>query len=270
MKEFLVCGNKATFPDLLFLVLSLKESQDDPITLTLVSGDFSSFDERYHSYTFEQQNFLEQLLQKKNPSSHLRFCDLSEKALKDFPYLKKANRRYTPYAYLRLYADTLYEGDEPVLYLDTDTVVMKDLSPLFQTELKEKDLGIVVDPVGSRYYGNTYGNSGVLLLNPQQIRQDGSFEKCRSLIAGKRQGYSDQNAINLYCSKVYLPEKYNEQTSLKEDTIIRHYPRFFHVFPYPHDEVIRPSTPAKFREHYPDVHEALLKEFESLLTQSPR
>jgi len=269
MKQFLVSGNRGAFPDILFLVLSLRKSQEDSISLSLVSADFSSFDSRYQPLSEKQYRYLETLLQEKNPASRLIFHDVSERGLHDFPYLNKANRRYTPYAYLRLYADSLYDGAEPVLYLDTDTVVLQDLTSLFQTDLANHDLGIVVDPVGSRYYGKNYGNSGVLLLNLPQIRVDGSFQKCREFIAGKAHGYSDQNAINLYCSKTYLNEKYNEQSELKSDTAIRHYPRFFYLFPYPHDVIIRPSTPAKFRARYPQVHEELLEEYESLWPSCP-
>jgi hypothetical protein len=40
MKTFLISGNRAVFPDILFLVLSLARSQNDPLFLTIVSGDF--------------------------------------------------------------------------------------------------------------------------------------------------------------------------------------------------------------------------------------
>jgi hypothetical protein len=267
MKTFLISGNRAVFPDILFLVLSLARSQNDPLFLTIVSGDFANIDPRYEGLKDQERIFLEQLLQKQNPESRVVLKDVSEQALHDFPYLKNANKRYTPYAYLRLYAEVLIPGDEPILYLDSDTVVLQDLTPLFASELGQADIGLVKDPLASRFHHKIYGNSGVLLINTPIIRKDQAFQNALALIAKHRHGYFDQEAINHCCTKVFLPQIYNEENQLSPATVIRHYPRFYKIFPYPHDQVIRPSNPQAFRKCYPGVHEALLQEFETLLKE---
>jgi lipopolysaccharide biosynthesis glycosyltransferase len=264
MIPILVCGNQPLYPQLLFLTLSLSHSQKEGIALTILSGDFSAWDSRYTTFTPEEIAQLDGLLKKANPQSEVRLIDVSALAKKEFPKLQQFNHRYTVYSLFRLLADLLpFEGR--LLYLDLDTVVLGELSPLFSEDLGGNDLGIVPDAVGRHFFGHTYGNSGVLVMDLAQIRLDHAFEKARKMINRHSGGMADQTALNKACSKRLLPERYNEQRKLQKDTLIRHYPRYFHLFPFPHDEAIRPSDGASFQKRYPGVHEALIEEFLGLL-----
>jgi len=262
MESILVAGNLAAFPDILALVLSLRMSQKEPISLTLLSADLSDLDERYRPLGAQEANHLRALLQEKNPASVLSLRDLTSLIRSDFPHLAHFSHRYTPYSLLRLYADSLGLTDEKILYLDTDTLVMKPLEELFQTSLQDYDLALVKDPVGAPVKGKNYGNSGVLLLNLPLIKADQAFVHSREWVALKKRGAYDQDAINENCRKLFLPPIYNEQRKTGPATVIRHYPRYLRIFPFPHDQVIRPSNPDLFRQHYPGEEEELLHEFE--------
>jgi lipopolysaccharide biosynthesis glycosyltransferase len=262
MENILVAGNLAAFPDILSLVISLRMSQKDAINLTLLSADLSDLDERYRPLGSKEADYLRSLLQEKNPASLLSLRDLSASLRSGFPHLENFSHRYTPYSLLRLFADSLGLAEEKILYLDTDILVKKPLDELFQTNLQGYDLALVKDPVGAPVKGKNYGNSGVLLLNLPRLKADGAFARSREWIASKKRGAYDQDAINVNCQKLFLPRIYNEQKKTDPATVIRHYPRYLRVFPYPHDQVIRPSNPDLFRRHYKGEEEELLQEFE--------
>lgn len=265
MASLLVSSNLAGFPDLLVLVLSLRNVEKEPLDVFLLSATLTDYDPRYEGLSEKEAGFLRDLLKESNPNNDLFLYDLASRVKRDFPYLANFSHRYTPYSLFRLYADSLPFSPEKLLYLDTDIVVMKPLGELFRKDLKGYDLALVQDPVGAPVKGKNFGNSGVLLLNLPQIKADGAFERCRKAIALKKRGAYDQEAINRECLKLLLPEKYNEQRKTKEETVIRHYPRYLRIFPYPHDQVIRPSNPELFRAHYPHENEVLLQEYEKEL-----
>ena len=81
-----------------------------------------------------------------------------------------AETGYTPYCFLRLFADLIPEIPEKILYLDTDTLIADDISELYAADISEYELGAVLDYYGHRFMGYHYFNSGVLLLNMKNIR----------------------------------------------------------------------------------------------------
>lgn len=110
---------------------------------------------------------------------------------------------------------------EIALYLDGDVIVRNDISDLFNIQLDDNYAAVVRDgpkpkrvPGGKKhsYYGNrNYFNSGVMLLNLKQLREDNISEK---LINYRKQEYNyfmDQDAFNnVFQGKViYLPLQYD-------------------------------------------------------------
>lgn len=130
-------------------------------------------------------------------------------------------------AYLRLLLPSLLPPQlDRVLYLDSDTVTMEDLGPLFDFDLDEKPVWAVRDmrqthferlrgvvpaldpPVGAPCF-----NSGVLLMGLRAWRAERVSERALDLIArhGPRMAYMDQDALNLVCAGRWgrLPDKWN-------------------------------------------------------------
>jgi lipopolysaccharide biosynthesis glycosyltransferase len=261
MHTILVSGNRPYFNDLLFLVLSLKDSQTSPVRLLVLTGDFTALDPRYQAIEETDRVKLESLLKKANKDSHVSLVDVKDLAIKEFPFLSQFNHRYTIYSLFRLLADLLPIEEEKILYLDLDTVVLKPLDELFQTDLTGYDAGMVLDAIGSKFLGRHYANSGLMLTNLPQIRKDGAFKRCREAINKSKKGMADQNAINRCCKKYYLSGDYNEQKKTLPSTFIRHYCRFYKFFPYPHDEVVRPTDPEAFKKKHPGELTELLAEY---------
>lgn len=89
-----------------------------------------------------------------------------------------------------------------VLYLDSDTVVLTSIGPLFEEDLEGCALMAVVDPssaaMASHWSLDRYVNSGVMLLNLQRWREAGHVGKCleHGLRYQDKVRYGDQCAIN--------------------------------------------------------------------------
>jgi hypothetical protein len=90
---------------------------------------------------------------------------------------------------------------ERVLYLDADTLVRGNLTPLWKTDLKGRALGAAPDvghPMGHDTVDkHPYFNAGVLLMDLTKIRETGDrlLEKGREMKGSK---FRDQDALNVH------------------------------------------------------------------------
>ena len=65
-------------------------------------------------------------------------------------------------------------------------------------------------------------NSGVLLLNLANMKNNNSLTKCRKMCLERKMLLPDQTALNKCCNrKLFLPRKFNEQKERKEDRGIK-------------------------------------------------
>lgn len=91
-----------------------------------------------------------------------------------------------------------------VIYLDSDTVVVGDLSSLFAVDLGEAAVGAVLDfdhvELGKPLGLDRYVNSGVLLMDLVRWRRDRHFEGCLGFADRNRAliRFGDQCALNGY------------------------------------------------------------------------
>ena len=117
------------------------------------------------------------------------------------------SRGFAPSALARLFlAHFLPEDDEKVLYLDCDTVVLRDLSFLFETDLGDAYLGMAVEPTVSRKRREELGlperqpyfNSGVLLFNMPLWRAENAEAQVLDYYRSKGGNLMapDQDALN--------------------------------------------------------------------------
>ena len=125
-----------------------------------------------------------------------------------------------------LIGDLLPKELNKCIYLDTDICVNKDLSELFNIDLKDNYLAGVLDP--SYYFSSKkndkilnlasikyYINSGMLLINLKQIRKDNMTQKFIEL-SKKYLNLYDKDILNIACigKIIILPPKYNLMISL--------------------------------------------------------
>lgn len=108
---------------------------------------------------------------------------------------------------LKYYIPNVLPELNKVLYLDTDILVLHDLSELFNTDVHNVYLAAVKDP--SWFFENAhvvelnlddrgfYFNSGVMLMNLAKIREDGLVQKLEDFTNNNFRTYMDQDAFNV-------------------------------------------------------------------------
>ena len=86
------------------------------------------------------------------------------------------------------------------------------------------EFAAALDYMGRFWINKHYFNAGVLLLNIPRIRETDLFARARKLLNEKRLTMLDQSALNRLGREVlYLPDRFNEQRKIKEDTVVKHF-----------------------------------------------
>lgn len=153
------------------------------------------------------------------------------------------------WTYMTLQRLTLYDrlaSHDRALYLDTDTIVMDNISELFDMDMEGYYYAAVLDAnvctqkifalkeiedqsfrlqPRVEYTYNTYYNAGVLLCNLRALR-DGTGRKMLRMINTEPLMFKDQDAINIVCENkiINLPAIYNSapMTARAKDPKIVH------------------------------------------------
>lgn len=134
------------------------------------------------------------------------------------------NEGLTMFTYARLFIPRFLKDFDKCIYLDTDVVVLEDLTELFAFDMEPyyvagvKDYGVQmaakdnskIRKVLSIDSMDSYVNAGVLLMNLRKMREEHIDVACMELI-GKKWRYEDQDIINKCCYGEIgiLPIKYN-------------------------------------------------------------
>ncbi|MBQ8404541.1 MAG: glycosyltransferase family 8 protein [Clostridia bacterium] len=271
MISLLYCGNEKVFKGLLISALSIAENTEEALDVHVLTMDLREENPAFRPINTAQAKFIEAALQKENSESRVVLHDATElfrKMMADSPNMENF---YTPYAFLRLFADEIEGMPERIIYLDTDTVARGDISPLFAFDLCGCDYAGAKDFLGKFFINPRYINSGVLLLNIKQIRKSGLFRKARMFCATKKTAFPDQDAINrLVSRKCFFPSRFNEQYAVRKDTVVRHFSKTLRLFPFFHTINVKPwdidGIHKKFKTHEFDeiIYKclALAEEFE--------
>lgn len=123
--------------------------------------------------------------------------------------------RYTEAASLRLLLPELLPDLDRVLYLDCDIIVRQDLAKLWsETDLGDNYLGAVyeaaIEGQAERFRAlgcdpAKYFNSGFLLMNLEQMRQEKVSERLLEACRVPYLEFPDQDALNQVCQGRVLP-----------------------------------------------------------------
>ena len=144
------------------------------------------------------------------------------------------NTKYTKLSYLRCYFSKILKEDK-ILYIDADAIVVDNISDLWNINLNSYALAGIHEPgewskhLGIEGMDDKYINSGVLLINLKEIRQQKLDDKMIDLLNKNKYAFPDQDVINIVCKdKIkYLSNIYNstETTGFRNDAKIIHYIR---------------------------------------------
>jgi len=116
----------------------------------------------------------------------------------------KTHSYFTTATFIRISIPNFLTDEKKVIYLDSDLIVSKDLSTLFNLNIDNYALAGVYDRLGESRTGikiskkGFYINSGVMLLNLDSLRRENFFEKCLNLYENFSQEFTlvDQCIIN--------------------------------------------------------------------------
>ena len=162
----------------------------------------------------------------------IRFVLVEEKIKNiDFSQFKMPRRYITHVTYFQLFIPRILSMYKKCVYLDCDLVVNCDIAELYKQELDECCLAAVLDygmnksvlakdPDRCEYVfetlklkdSNSYFNSGVLVMNLEQMRHNRFEERAlRMLNPDKLLLHNDQSILNAVCngSVKYLNYSYN-------------------------------------------------------------
>ena len=133
----------------------------------------------------------------------------------DNRYKRAYTKRYlTKNAFFRLSLGEILPKMDKVIYLDSDTICLKDLSNLYNLNFLGK---IFIAKINTFTSGNNFTvNTGVLLLNLKAMRKIKVEEKTLMLLNNgfKDPSFHDQAIINKFFKKYigFLPPEYNTYT----------------------------------------------------------
>lgn len=133
---------------------------------------------------------------------------------------------YSKTNYYKLLIPEIFNQYDKAIYLDTDTIVLNDISKLYNIDIGNNMVGAIADetvnsvPEFIEYVNNYLGikesryfNAGVLIMNLKVLREEHFEEKFISLLKNiKFTVAHDQDYLNVICKdKVYyLPNNWNK------------------------------------------------------------
>lgn len=267
--NLLYCGDEKAEDGILISVLSFLRHVREEINVYILTMSIETEDAAYRGVSEGAAKFLDRRVKEEDPRSFVVRTDISDLFRAQLP---RANlrTRFTPYCMLRLFADEVPGLPERMLYLDADVICREDCAEFYHQDISGYELAGVLDHYGKwffrkRLFHMDYINSGVLLLNMEQIRKSGLFRACRRLCREKRMFMPDQSAINkLAKEKRISAGRYNEQRKLGKDTVLQHFTTSFRFFPWLHTLTVKPwqvdRVHEKLRLHeYDDILEEYLR-----------
>ena len=188
--NILYCGDANTAQGLMMSVLSLMKYVDEPVHFFVFTVDLTYAEGRISGFPEHVIRVLGRRVREKNPDNSIECINITEQFVREMP-VKNMKTSFTPCCMLRLYADLIPQIPDRVLYLDTDVICRGNIQSFYNMPMEGYEFAGVLDYYGSWLFYNrelhrNYINSGVMLLNMNEIRKTGLFAKCRMLCRKKR------------------------------------------------------------------------------------
>ncbi len=228
MINLMFAGNRKVFDGMVITLLSLTKHTSTPVNVYCLTMDLKDLNENYLPIDKIQAKTLMDILRRKNPESNLYLLDLTKKFRSEMEMSVNFHTSFTPYCMLRLFADKLEVIPDKIIYLDTDTIINKDLTRLYDIDVQNYELAAAPDIYNwtspFRWFRKFYFNSGVLLLNMKKIRETEMFSRARQTCVKRKMLYADQDALNKASKLVkHLPIIFNAKDKYYKEIIVHHF-----------------------------------------------
>lgn len=269
MINLLFCGNLKVFKGILLCCLSICKHTSEPLNVYILTADLSHINSNYKPIANQNATLLENILQKTNKKSKVNLVKIGNYFEKWIFESKNKNNPYTPFAFLRLFADTVKLPNK-ILYLDTDIMACGNIKELFNTNITNLEFAVVKDHLGKFFIKHNYFNSGVMLMNLTKMKQTNILEKARNICQQKKMAFPDQSALNKLAKYItFLPRKFNEQRNPKKDTILQHFCKRIQWLPFPKTINIKPWQIEKVKTIYKiNNYNEIFKDYLNIINNS--
>ncbi len=243
--NILFCGDRHIEDGLMIAVASLLRHTEDVLNIWILTMEITTDKQQFFPVSERTAAYLDTYVKEKDARNSVTLMDITDLFEKDLPEANMETR-FTPYCMLRLFTDEIEGMPDRILYLDNDVICRRNLKPFYWQDMDGYEVAGVLDYYGRwffrrRFYRMDYLNSGVLLLNMNEIRETGLFEKCRERCKEKQMFMPDQTAINkLARSKKKCHRRFNEQRRLHQNTVVQHFTTSFRFFPWLHTLTVKP------------------------------
>jgi len=261
--NILFCGDKGVCEGIFLSALSICKHTKSDINFFILTASIEDHEAIPQSFA----TLLQDAVKEKRKGHQIILLDITEQ-FQDYLPLANMGTRFTPLCMLRLFADLIPEIPGKILYLDTDVLCNADFEDIYKMNIGDIDIAGVPDRYGKWFFGNIlrhdYLNSGVLLMNMENIRKNALFVRCRRMCRDKKMFMPDQTALNKLASKRKIPDKYNNQGKMKSDTVFKHFTTFFKFLPRFKAVTIKPWQIDKLH------NELKIYEFDDILKEYQR
>jgi len=214
--------------DTLHIVFSADDNFSQHLGVTIASILANSIrEERFHFHILDggisKRNRSRLLSLRSIKNFQLSFLELNLDDFRNCP----VSLHVTAATYYRMKMGDKLSGLNRAIYLDCDIVVNRSLTPLWNSNLKGKTVGVVEDPgreakkASKRLECKYYFNAGVLLIDLKRWRTLQIGERCFQFLRSfpEKIVFWDQDVLNavLRDEIVLLHPKWNLQTHIFQD-----------------------------------------------------
>lgn len=130
-------------------------------------------------------------------------------------FCTKGYTKWTKTIFYRIFLQNVLINEKKVLYLDCDTIVYKDLKEIYNYNIERYYYAGMLQKKSANINGykiKNYINSGVILINLENLRKDNIFSYILKYLRknNKKLLFPDQDAINAVCHRknAILPRKF--------------------------------------------------------------
>lgn len=182
---------------------------------------------RYEIYVLTSDQELlktEKLKKYEDEDFSIEFVDVTA-YLEDVKNSLQLRDYYTGATYYRIFIASMFPDLDKALYIDSDTVLLGDVSELYNVELSDTLIGAIPDgavaaveefKIYTKYTlgidAENYFNAGVVLMNLAAFRKENFYARfCNLLKAYKFCVAQDQDYLNVLCKDrvTYIGEEWN-------------------------------------------------------------